>query len=161
VPFFNKQAFIDVCVDDSCRTGLSLCQEPQRGVAVVLQQVTAQPLPICGVQSHCKLQSPRLMTFYDLLDDEEEEEEEEEDDADDGAEGESRDGAGGDDAALDQSGGAHGMSLDASDVHPSRNKSLRSYVWPRFNHNLSQFADCFHVWHALTRHQQRFCQRVG
>jgi hypothetical protein len=82
------------------------------------------------------------MTFYDLLDDEEEEEEEEEDD--DGAEGESRDGAG-DDAVLDQSGGAHGMSLDASDVHPSRYTSLRSYVWPRFNHNLSQFADCFHV----------------
>ena len=80
-------------MDDSCRTGLSLCQEPQRGVAVVLQQVTAQPSPICGVQSHCELHSPRLMTFYDLLDDEEKEEEEEEDDADDGAEGESRDGA--------------------------------------------------------------------
>jgi hypothetical protein len=63
------------------------------------------------------------MTFYDLLDDEEEEEDEE-DDAESAAsdhetDGNGDDGAGGDDDG-DDCGGGHGMSLDASDVHPPR-----------------------------------------
>jgi hypothetical protein len=40
------------------------------------------------------------------------------------------------------------MSLDASDVHPSRYISFRSCMWPTFCHNVSQFVDCFHVCHA-------------
>ena len=71
------------------------------------------------------------MTFYDLLDDEEEEEDEE-DDAESAAsdhetDGNGDDGAGGDDDDNhddgdddDDVGGGHGMSLDASDVHPPR-----------------------------------------
>ncbi len=70
------------------------------------------------------------MTFYDLLDDEEEEEDEE-DDAEGAAsdrenDGDGDDGAGGDnddnhdDGDDDDVGGGHGMSLDASDVHPPR-----------------------------------------
>ena len=70
------------------------------------------------------------MTFYDLLDDEEEEEDEE-DDAESAAsdhetDGHGDDGAGGDDddnhddGDDDDVGGGHGMSLDASDVHPPR-----------------------------------------
>ncbi len=71
------------------------------------------------------------MTFYDLLDDEEEEEDEE-DDAESAAsdhetDGNGDDGAGGDDDENhndgdddDDCGGGHGMSLDASDVHPPR-----------------------------------------
>jgi hypothetical protein len=148
---FFVSHFIDVCVNDTCCTGLSLCQEPQRGVAVVLQQVTTQPLLICGFESHCELQSPRLMTFYDLLDDEEDDDDDdEEEEEEEGAEGESDggDGDGGGDAVLDESRSAHGMSLDASDVHPSRYTSLRGYMWPRFNHNASQFMHFFHVCHA-------------
>ncbi len=74
------------------------------------------------------------MTFYDLLDDEEEEEDEE-DDAESAAsdheiDGNCDDGAGGDDDGNhddgddDDVGGGHGMSLDASDVHPPRCVSL-------------------------------------
>jgi hypothetical protein len=144
---FFLSHFIDVCVNDTRRTGLSLCQEPQRGVAVVLQQVTTQPLLICGVESHCELQSPRLMTFYDLLDDEEDDDDDDEEEEEEGAEGES-DGDDGGDAVLDESRGAHGMSLDASDVHPSRYKSHRSYMRPRSNHIVSQFVDFLHVSHA-------------
>jgi hypothetical protein len=90
------------------------------------------------------------MTFYDLLDDEDDDDndDDDEEEGDDGAEGESSDGDGDGNAVLDQSRGAHGMSLDASDVHPSRYISFRSCMWPTFCHNVSQFVDCFHVCHA-------------
>jgi hypothetical protein len=70
------------------------------------------------------LQSPRVMTFYDLLDDEEDEEEEdgEEEEVGDVAEDGSSDDDGDGNGVLDKSSGAHGMSLDASDVQPSRYK---------------------------------------
>ncbi len=70
------------------------------------------------VRSHVTLQSPQLMTFYDLLDDEEEE-----DDDEDAADDDDHDDDDGDDDGSDtddEIGGGHGMSLDASDVRPPR-----------------------------------------
>jgi hypothetical protein len=72
------------------------------------------------------------MTFYDLLDDEEDEDDDGSDEEDAAADdgigndgGDDDDGDDGDDGDDDaRIGGAHGMSLDASDVRPPRCAAL-------------------------------------
>ena len=66
------------------------------------------------------LQSPQLMTFYDLLDDEDDEDEEDGEGNDSASDGDGSDD-GNDDGDVDgEAAGGQGMNLDASDVRPPR-----------------------------------------
>ena len=98
---------------------------------------TMQALPLASdakaILSLVNLQSPQLMTFYDLLDDEDDEDDDGQDDedADDGTDNDVGDDDGDDEDADDDDAriGAHGMSLDASDVRPQRCAAPIAYAF--------------------------------